>query len=259
MRTGFSPASCRRIVAALQDLDEPETLPGLAAELLRRLGTLPEQRHAGVRKELVGKDNRFRVKSSDWDGVLEAWLRGESYESIFADLPSCGRSKITPAIEEWLGGLDYPTKWDPEFEKFVEVMRDAVESFLPWLCRACGNLAGHAGGWAVDWDWDGSADFLEYGVDSLWAVNARKAGAPANRGSLAFIGRGWPPGTVTDEDPLGLAQLSDAAGRSAILGLFGSGREDAEPALATSEQEFSRLQIWLWQLAGLDPDEGNPP
>ena len=146
-----------------------------------------------MRKELAGKDNRFRVKSGDWDGVLEAWLRGESYESIFADLPSCGRSTITPAIEEWLGGLDHPTKWAPEFEKFVEVMRDAVESFLSWLCRACGNLAGHAGGWAVDWDWDGSADFLEHGVDSLWAVNARKAARLRTGGALpSSAGAGRP-------------------------------------------------------------------
>jgi hypothetical protein len=255
MRTGFSPASCRQIVRVLQALDEPETLSELAAELLRQLGTLPEQRHTGVRRELAGKNKTFRVKSGDWEGILNAWLWGASYESIFAGLPSSRRSKINPAIDEWLEGLDYATRWDPEFEKFVEVMRDAVESFLSWLCRACNSLGVHAGGWAAGWGWDLAADFLENGVDTRWAVNARRAGAPANRGTIAFIGRGWPSETLTERDRLGLSHLRDEAGRSAILHLFGTGAGRTEPALATSEQEFSRLQIWLWQQAGLDAED----
>ncbi len=59
--TGFSPQSCRRIAAFLQEKHVVDGLTDLADDLLRALGTLPEQTHQDLRKVLSTQRSRFPV------------------------------------------------------------------------------------------------------------------------------------------------------------------------------------------------------
>lgn len=163
--TGFSPQSCRRIVAFLQEQRVVEDLAGLASDFLHTLGTLTEQTHQDLRKVLSTKSSRFSVKPNDFQRVLESWLGGEPLEVIFAALPYVQRSSRQPKIQEWLLGASQVPGWDAEFDKFVDFTRAVFEGFLPWLMRACGWLSAYTGGWSTQVDWRQWADRLESRVD----------------------------------------------------------------------------------------------
>jgi len=164
--TGFCPQSCRQITAFLRQnrrWDEATltNLAQLASDLLRALGTLPEQTHQDLRKVLKSSSSRFAVKPDDFQDVLESWLGGRSLEYIFAQLPYVRRSKRTPRIQAWLNGSSEASGWNAEFDKFVDFIRAVCGDFLPWLMRACGRLSVYTGGWATQVPWSEWADELE--------------------------------------------------------------------------------------------------
>jgi helicase len=165
--TGFSPKSCRQIAAFLQrsNVRGEATLTNLASDLLRALGTLPEQTHQDLRKVLRASSSRFSVKPNDFERVLDSWLGGTPLQYIFADLPYVLRSKRTPRIQAWLSGASNAAAWNAEYDKFVDFIRAVFGDFLPWLMRACGRLSMSTGGWATQIPWGQWADELERGVD----------------------------------------------------------------------------------------------
>ena len=222
MRTGFSPDSCRRIVQSLHEMVAPETLLSLGSELLGRLGALPEQAHAKLRKELAGgKRTMCRVSVKTWNTrrvvVAGRRLRANVRRSAFG-----ARSRIRPAVMAWVEGVQGPCGWDAEFDRFIEIVQAAVERFLSWLARACGAFSNLVGGWTFNVDWSVTAELFEAGVDTAWAVRAKWMGAPAGRVALAPVGRKWPTSFVSKLDPyhLGLAALRDAAARGQIEQFF---------------------------------------
>jgi helicase len=165
--TGFSPKSCRQIAAFLQrsNVRGEATLTNLASDLLRTLGTLPEQTHQDLRKVLRASSSRFSVKPNDFERVLDSWLGGTSLQYIFTDLPYVLRSKRTPRIQAWLSGASNAAAWNAEYDKFVDFIRAVFGDFLPWLMRACGRLSMSTGGWATQIPWGQWADELERRVD----------------------------------------------------------------------------------------------
>jgi helicase len=164
--TGFSPQSCRQIAAFLRQ-NRPRgeatltNLAQLSSDLLRALGTLPEQTHQDLRKVLKSRSSRVAVKPEDFQRVLDSWLGGRPLEYIFAELPYVERSKRTPRIQPWLNGSSEASGWNAEFDKFVDFIRAVCGDFLPWLMRACGRLSMYTGGWAMQVPWSEWADELE--------------------------------------------------------------------------------------------------
>ena len=159
--TGFSPQSCRRIAAFLQEKHVVDELTGLADDLLRALGTLPEQTNQDLRKVLSTQRSRFPVKPNDFRQVLDLWLGGAPLEHIFAVLPYVLRSSKQPKIQAWLAGADNASGWDTEFDKFVDFTGAVLGGYLPWLMRACGWLSTYVGGWATQVEWRQWAERLE--------------------------------------------------------------------------------------------------
>ncbi len=165
-RSGFSPRSAQRILGLLtEELEQPE-LARTAAAFLRQLGDLPEQPSVKFRQLLVKPRTRFYVKPDDLETVFDSWLEGIAIERIFEALPTVERSSILPPIEAWLEGIPAP-KWDVAFDSFVDFMHSVVQSFMPWLFRACETLAPHAGAWAQTVPWREWAELLERPNDEL--------------------------------------------------------------------------------------------
>jgi hypothetical protein len=176
-------------------------------------------------------------------------MSGKPYEFVFAQLPSVQKSSIKPPISEWLQGFEGLSNWDPEFDKFIEIMKAAIESFLPWLLRACGSFSTLVGKWSVGVRWATLAEMVELGVDSQWAINAIRLSAPADRGILAELGRHWPSSYVTSGDPLGLAGLHEPKTHAFVEEWFRNMGQAATSELAL--RDYQRLQKWLWLLARL--------
>ena len=155
--TGFSPNSCRAILSYLQSMPESESFVEVAADVLRQLGLLPEQSHSGMRKILSAPKARFPVKPDDFEELLHLWISKVALVDIFGSLPYVRRSKKKVRFELWQSGEQVSDEWASDFDKFTEFVVGIFESFLPWLLRACGNLAHFAGGHAERFDWWGAA------------------------------------------------------------------------------------------------------
>ena len=125
------------------------------------------------------------------------------------------------------------------------------ENFLPWLLRACGQLSEFVGGWSTNVNWRQWADMVETGVDSQWAVDALRSGAPGGRKAVAAVGRKWPPSCQTADDPLGIAFIKDAAARRQIEGLFREALRETNGQMPSDSRDFLSLRSWLWQQASL--------
>jgi len=170
--TGFSPQSCRRLVAFLRAprIADQSDLVVLASDLLRGFGTLTEQTNPHLRKVLSAPKSHFVVKPDDFQSVLHAWLADTPLEAIFATLPYVQRSKRAPAIHAWLDGSSNAAGWDVEFDKFVEFTRTVFGGFLPWLMRACGRLSLHTGGWGMQIPWKQWAEQLERRLEPAFSL-----------------------------------------------------------------------------------------
>ena len=164
---GFAPKSGRQIAASLQrsSIRGEATLTNLASELLRVLGTLPEQTQQDLRKVLRSSNSHFSVKPNDFERVLDSWLGGTPLQYIFADLPYVLRSQRRPRIQAWLSGSSNAAGWNAEYDKFVDFIRAVFGDFLPWLMRACGRLSISTGGWATQIRWVQWASELERRID----------------------------------------------------------------------------------------------
>lgn len=202
--TSLSPDSCRSIVACLRGEKPPEDTAGLSNHLLLNLGTLPEQPLGKVRKLLSGKKNsQFQVKLEDFAGLLKIWLVGTPLDEMFLTLPALARSKKSPKVNEWVSGLITPSVWDDDFDKFCDVIKNVFEGFLPRLMKACEALSPIAGGWSENVDWPTIAQYMEYGVDSEWAVAVLRAKIAHDRRSVAAVGRDIPDEWISETDPDG--------------------------------------------------------
>lgn len=195
----LSLATCQLLVRVLQDL-KTAALPQnptyriafIGAELLRALGTCPEQSHVDFKNVLLSRRSRFCVKPEDFEMVLQMWLRGESPASIFRALPFAQRSSRRVGIEDWVEGEasrnEAAVGWQNELDRFVDFSRHVLEVFLPWMLRAAERLAPFAKVETLI-NWSQAARLVEAGVDSEWALQMLQKQAPGTRKSWAALGR----------------------------------------------------------------------
>jgi helicase len=214
LTTSFSPESCRAILQCLRS-QAPTTTPAeVGHHLLLRLGVLPEQYDQRLRKSIAGKkNNQLQIKVDDLPKLLQMWLAGSPLDQMFLSLPVLARSSKTPKISAWAAGLDEPTVWDDDFDKFCEAIKTLFQDFLPWLMFACKQLSPTAGGWSETISWDVYSTFYEHGADSIWACRLLDTELPIERGPAAILGRKMPGQWLTETDPLGFIGLRVEASR----------------------------------------------
>jgi hypothetical protein len=221
--------------------------------MLRKLGTLPEQSHAKIRKILGGtKNNMFQIRVDDLAMLLEMWFRGEHLEDMFLALPILQRSTKKPPIEEWMAGLEQPSVWDDDFDKFCDAIHLVFHRYLAWLMSACEQLARVAGGWAETTDWASLSLFLEYGVDSHWAVKVLKVDITGERRPVATLGRALPSDWFSEADPIGLQSIRiSKTKRSAFENVVRQCISDVGGMGTEQGQELEYLRSQIFQAAGI--------
>lgn len=149
-RSGFSPATCRRLVAFLSNERFAEG-PTLYAELIREFADIPEQSNGAIRK-IVDRDNhRHPVKDQHLESVIEDLLAPLNLREAFDRLraKSARRSNA---------GEDYV---DKQFDNFVSFSTDIIGHFLPWLLRGLEALSRHGTEEAFLTSWVGMARHVE--------------------------------------------------------------------------------------------------
>ena len=251
--TGFSSLSCRHIRGFLNSYFQPRMfleMDEFCAEALRALAALPEQSDRYLPKIVANKRAAIGIKESDLQTVIAKWLAGNSLETVFASLPYTRRSSITPGIEEWLKGLTVPSRWDSEYEKFLDFTSRVLQSFLPWVLWSCEHLQfWHERIRRTDWPmW---SRMMEHGVNTPWAVEMLEAGAPGNRTAVMAVARHLPehfPSYVGQE---GEGIFSSDNNTSIIEAAFDTAYDDAGETGAALRRDIQRFQTWLWGRAGL--------
>ena len=193
-----SPATARKLLQVLRGeaLRWQREAWGAGALLACELGGVPEQSHESWRKVALGQRNRFALRREDVGGALEAWLRGEAPEEIFARLPSTQKSTRQPRFEDWLdgGGMDEGaalSDWYGDLDKWAEWLRAVLETFLPFVLRACHALSPLLGEpsqpEARRQPWLQWAEMFEAGMDSPLALKWKASGAPGTRRALCVL------------------------------------------------------------------------
>ena len=205
--SGLSPKSCRAIMQFFESNSPFDELSELVGKMLAELGSLPEQPNRHWRKEVQKPSKACRVKVADAASVVDGWFKGRSMLELFTALPSVKKSKSKVSVTDWVAGLDEPVSWDEEFDAFVDWVNGVIVSFASWLTSSCSGLSSETVGWASSVDWLQLANFCELGVDSDWAVNAMREGAPAGREILSPLGRSIFQPHVAEEDPLSLERI----------------------------------------------------
>ena len=158
-----------------------------------------------MRKILRGKKNaKLQVKAEDLPGLVRMWLAGLPLDEMFLSLPALARSTKSPKVSVWAEGIDEPTVWDDDFDKFCDVIKQVFRDYVPWLMFACKQLSEVAQGWSETVPWDVYSSYYDAGVDSVWAVQLLNTDAPVERRAAATIGRKIPESWITEADPLGL-------------------------------------------------------
>ena len=229
--SGLSPKTARRLRTELGKLadrgDSREDLISIGKSLLERLGDVDEQVNPDLRRAVTKPGSRPTVRLDALELVLNLWLSGKSYESIFAEMPVNKRSKRQPPLEEWLAGTEKESSWFDEFAKFQEFMSSTVEYFLPWLFRAARPIAEldcHPEKPWLDW-----ARFVELGVDNSWAAQLQEDEVLEDRGTARELGR--------------KLETVAANGKIAINKL----REISIEVVGTDEDRISRIVDWYIQ------------
>ena len=251
--TSFSPDSCRAILTCLRG-EVPDTTPeGLGHHLLLKLGTLPEQFHDKLRRLFGGKkNNQFQVKVEDLRELLRMWLAGSPLDEMFLSLPVLARSSKTPKINVWAAGIDEPTVWDDDFDKFGDVVKQVFQDYMPWLMFACKQLSEVAVGWSEMVPWDNYSRYYEVGADSDWAVRLLQTDTPVERRPAAIVGRKIPQTWLTKSDPLGLFGIRNKASRRQRLdSLVGDSIEEAGGEETEIGAELRVLYAVILQQAAL--------
>lgn len=189
--TGLAASSCRQLTNSLNLLGEShgQADPSFLNELLLACHGIPE-----LQRSVLGKvtrpRSRFLVKPEDGVDLIERWLQGVDLKLMFVSLPYVRRSKKTPVISEWVNGIDRPTSWDNEFDKFNDYVSQVLSNQLPWICRALESLKRSAlHNWIRQTDWGQVARHLEHGVDTDWSVAAILEDCPVPRPTIAPYGR----------------------------------------------------------------------
>ena len=254
-RTDWSPASCARLLGALeclpaQGFDDAAGASRLNAYLWRALGALPEA--GGEIERFFRTRSRLVARPEHLEQIGRAWLRGDSPEAIFGALP---RAQNLPGLGAWLERDEAPPgtelevpAWNGEFDRFLDWTRAGLESWTPWLWRVAGIVAPLAGPRATRIRWQKWAMRWEAGADTDWATRALRLGAPGGRASCAVVGRHWPFAT---SDALALSPLRDEVGREkARLSLDAALREVGGP-YCFAGRNLLALRDWIWARAGL--------
>jgi helicase len=149
-RTGLSASTCRALLHYLKSLENHSLdLPRLCSEFLLNFGTIPEQQDSYLRKVIANSKQRGFVKSTDLEYVTHAWLARTGMYEAFSLLPTFAKSSANE---------DTRTK---EFDKFIQLVEATWGSFLPWLFRACHQLAPFGAEAASQLDWREMARTLE--------------------------------------------------------------------------------------------------
>jgi len=242
--TGFSPRSCREIVNFLRAETIPTDLALAAEQLLSTFFELPEQSNSDLRKVFNGTNNRFCVKSNDIETLLKQWIGGMRTENMFALLPFSKRSKRAQPITNWIIGVDADSShWDAEFDNFADLVSGVFQTFLPWLLRACDFLAVVAPDQEAR-PWRNWANYMEFGVNSIWAVEALKLSIPADRLIALEMAESWPVDLVSEADPLGLNYWSANNSQAALTEFFRS----IEASGKIDTKNLRAIQTWYTSL-----------
>ena len=188
---GLSPGTARRLRSALGEITEQGSsradLVAISVSLLKSLAGVPEQRNPDLRRAVANASSRPVVRLDELELVLDLWLAGKSFETIFAALPANRRSRRQPGLQEWLQGISEDSTWNDRFAKFYDFMNNCVEFFLPWILRASRLLAEIDGQQERPWsEW---ARFVELGVGSTWGSLLIDEGAITERTVALQIGQ----------------------------------------------------------------------
>jgi hypothetical protein len=172
--TGFSPASCKRIIQCLQETSSEISETDLMVFLLTELGNLPEQGDfrfvSLVEREKYNKLPTTRTKRRPprtfvriefLSQIISSWIEGKQPIEIFAELPTVLRSSIEPPFADWLAGAEEITSWDAEFDKFSDFISTTIFEFFPWLLRACAILVPHANDEMLTVNWQNLAEKVQ--------------------------------------------------------------------------------------------------
>ena len=138
--TGFSPQSGREILSLLNQLPKNLSEDELISHLLAGLSKLPEQSQSYLSR-VFRPSSRLPVKPDDIGFLAKKWLSGENMIDMFIALPAVKRSKRKPTLDEWLKGEKEGESWDDWYDKFVDILIETFQNFLPWVLRACYSLS----------------------------------------------------------------------------------------------------------------------
>jgi hypothetical protein len=122
---------------------------------------LPEQTFTKFRDVFIKPKSHFPVKPQDIRGVIQRWLDNTPHLDNFAELSTVKKAQRQMTFDEWIEGPTETTSWDESYDAFTDFITIMLESYLPWLLRACGLLCLHAGGWSTGITWQNWAAQLE--------------------------------------------------------------------------------------------------
>ena len=188
---GLSPATAKTFRAALSELahlaSSREDFIEVSVGLLKALGNVAEQGNSDLRRGVSNPKSRPVVRLDELRIVLDLWTSGQSFETIFAGLPSNRRSKRKPQLDLWLHGVPEESTWIEQFTKFHDFMNNCVvEYFLPWVLRAAQPIAEIDDHPERPWrEW---ARFVELGIDSTWGVKLLDEGIVSERAIARQLG-----------------------------------------------------------------------
>lgn len=171
-RTGFSPASCRKILSFLSERPDPASQGKLASALLMAMGDCAEQQNRALRAMALGRRSTFFVKPADIATLSDGWLSGRPLPDLFGSLPKAQESKAAVAPSQWLRGQAQSDFVAEQYDKFIDFMEHSFVGFLPWLLRACEPLGQVIGNWAAAYKWKELARSFEAARNAdLFAVD----------------------------------------------------------------------------------------
>jgi hypothetical protein len=237
---------------------KPETTPvELGHDLLISLGSLPENYYTKFRKVLAGRKNyQFPVRIDDLPTIIKKGLDGDPLDEMFLSLPVLKRSTKKPKIDVWAAGIEEPTKWDDDFEKFCDVVKEVLKGYIPWLMYACKQLSEIAEGWSERVPWDTYSEYFEMGVDSIWAARLLRTDAPVERRAAAIAGRQIPESWMSEMDPIGLNGLKrKQSRRERFESIIESSIEAADGSETEAGAELQRLREIVLRRAGIAQED----
>ena len=188
--SGLSPTTARRLRVAIQGLSSVGVsrtdLVEVCETLLKALSDVPEQINPDLRR-MGNARSRPVVRSDELGLVLDRWLAGEALDQIFASIPTNVRSKRSPTLWNWLGGISEDSTWTDQFARFSDFISSNVEFFLAWVLRAAEQLSEMDG--QPNQPWSKWANFVELGVDNDWGVSLIGSGTVTDRKVAREVGQ----------------------------------------------------------------------